>query len=182
MKQVAAIIKPFKLDEVREALADIGVNGLTVTEVKGFGRQKGHTELYRGAEYVVDFLPKIRVEVVLPAAMVDAAIDAIIKPFKLDEVREALSAIGVQGITVTEVKGFGRQKGHTELYRGAEYVVDFLPKVKVEAAVSDGLVEQVIEAIEKSANTGKIGDGKIFVTAVEQAIRIRTGESGIDAL
>jgi nitrogen regulatory protein P-II 1 len=112
MKQVAAIIKPFKLDEVREALADIGVNGLTVTEVKGFGRQKGHTELYRGAEYVVDFLPKIRVEVVLPAAMVDAAIDAIIK----------------------------------------------------------------------AAFTGKIGDGKIFVTAVEQAIRIRTGESGIDAL
>jgi nitrogen regulatory protein P-II 1 len=112
MKQVAAIIKPFKLDEVREALADIGVSGLTVTEVKGFGRQKGHTELYRGAEYVVDFLPKIRVEVVLPAAMVDAAIDAIIK----------------------------------------------------------------------AAFTGKIGDGKIFVTAVEQAIRIRTGESGIDAL
>jgi nitrogen regulatory protein P-II 1 len=112
MKLVAAIIKPFKLDEVREALADIGVNGLTVTEVKGFGRQKGHTELYRGAEYVVDFLPKIRVEVVLPAAMVDAAIDAIIK----------------------------------------------------------------------AAYTGKIGDGKIFVTAVEQAIRIRTGESGIDAL
>ncbi len=112
MKLVAAIIKPFKLDEVREALADIGVSGLTVTEVKGFGRQKGHTELYRGAEYVVDFLPKIRVEVVLPAAMVDAAIDAIIK----------------------------------------------------------------------AAFTGKIGDGKIFVTAVEQAIRIRTGESGIDAL
>jgi len=112
MKQVAAIIKPFKLDEVREALADIGVNGLTVTEVKGFGRQKGHTELYRGAEYVVDFLPKIRIDVVLPAAMVDAAIDAIIK----------------------------------------------------------------------AAFTGKIGDGKIFVTAVEQAVRIRTGESGIDAL
>jgi nitrogen regulatory protein P-II 1 len=112
MKQVAAIIKPFKLDEVREALADIGVNGLTVTEVKGFGRQKGHTELYRGAEYVVDFLPKIRIEVVLPAAMVEAAIDAIIK----------------------------------------------------------------------AAFTGKIGDGKIFVTSVEQAIRIRTGESGIDAL
>ncbi|MYN12250.1 P-II family nitrogen regulator [Pusillimonas sp. TS35] len=112
MKQIAAIIKPFKLDEVREALADIGVNGLTVTEVKGFGRQKGHTELYRGAEYVVDFLPKIRIEVVLPAAMVDTAIDAIIK----------------------------------------------------------------------AAYTGKIGDGKIFVSPVEQAIRIRTGESGIDAL
>ncbi|MDD3676823.1 MAG: P-II family nitrogen regulator [Thauera propionica] len=109
-------------------------------------------------------------------------IAAIIKPFKLDEVREALSAIGVQGITVTEVKGFGRQKGHTELYRGAEYVVDFLPKVKVEAAVSDDILDQAIEAIEKAAATGKIGDGKIFVFELEQAIRIRTGETGPDAL
>ncbi len=109
-------------------------------------------------------------------------ISAIIKPFKLDELREALSAIGVQGITVTEVKGFGRQKGHTELYRGAEYVVDFLPKVKIDAAVRDDIVDQVIEAIEKSASTGKIGDGKIFVFDLEQAIRIRTGESGGDAL
>jgi nitrogen regulatory protein P-II 2 len=109
-------------------------------------------------------------------------VTAIIKPFKLDEVREALSAIGVQGITVTEVKGFGRQKGHTELYRGAEYVVDFLPKVKIEAAVKAELLDQVIEAIEKSANTGKIGDGKIFVFNIEQAIRIRTGETGPDAL
>ena len=107
---------------------------------------------------------------------------AIIKPFKLDEVREALSAIGVQGITVTEVKGFGRQKGHTELYRGAEYVVDFLPKVRLEAAVSEALVDQVIEAIEGAARTGKIGDGKIFVTAVEQVVRIRTGETGESAL
>ena len=107
---------------------------------------------------------------------------AVIKPFKLDEVREALSAIGVQGITVTEVKGFGRQKGHTELYRGAEYVVDFLPKVKVEAAIRDEMLDQVIEAIEKSANTGKIGDGKIFVTEVEQVVRIRTGESGEEAV
>ena len=109
-------------------------------------------------------------------------VTAIIKPFKLDEVREALSAIGVQGITVTEVKGFGRQKGHTELYRGAEYVVDFLPKVKIEAAIKDELVEQVIEAIEKSANTGKIGDGKIFVFSLEQVVRIRTGETGADAI
>ncbi|CAM5319655.1 P-II family nitrogen regulator [Thauera mechernichensis] len=109
-------------------------------------------------------------------------IAAIIKPFKLDEVREALSAIGVQGITVTEVKGFGRQKGHTELYRGAEYVVNFLPKVKVEVAVTDDILDQVLEAIEKSAATGKIGDGKIFVFDLEQAIRIRTGESGTDAL
>jgi nitrogen regulatory protein P-II 2 len=109
-------------------------------------------------------------------------VSAIIKPFKLDEVREALAACGVQGITVTEVKGFGRQKGHTELYRGAEYVVDFLPKVKVEAAVRDDMLDQVIEAIEKSASTGKIGDGKIFVFNVEQVIRIRTGESGEAAL
>ena len=109
-------------------------------------------------------------------------IAAIIKPFKLDEVREALSARGVQGITVTEVKGFGRQKGHTELYRGAEYVVDFLPKVKIDIAVRDELLDQVIETIEKSASTGKIGDGKIFIVELEQAIRIRTGETGADAL
>ncbi|MBI2961234.1 MAG: P-II family nitrogen regulator, partial [Betaproteobacteria bacterium] len=105
-----------------------------------------------------------------------------IKPFKLDEVREALSGVGVTGITVTEVKGFGRQKGHTELYRGAEYVVDFLPKVKVEAAVKYELLDQVIEAIERAANTGKIGDGKIFVSDLQQVIRIRTGETGADAL
>jgi nitrogen regulatory protein P-II 1 len=105
-------------------------------------------------------------------------IEAIVKPFKLDEVREALSEIGVTGLTVTEVKGFGRQKGHTELYRGAEYVVDFLPKVKVEVIVGDALVERAIEALVKAARTGKIGDGKIFVTGVEQVIRIRTGESG----
>jgi nitrogen regulatory protein P-II 2 len=109
-------------------------------------------------------------------------VTAIIKPFKLDEVREALSAIGVQGITVTEVKGFGRQKGHTELYRGAEYVVDFLPKIKIEAAIKTDMLDQVIEAIEKSANTGKIGDGKVFVFELEQVIRIRTGETGADAL
>jgi len=109
-------------------------------------------------------------------------ITAIVKPFKLDDVRESLSEIGVQGITVTEVKGFGRQKGHTELYRGAEYVVDFLPKVKIEVAVAENLVEQTIEAITKAANTGKIGDGKVFVSSLEQAIRIRTGESGEEAI
>jgi len=109
-------------------------------------------------------------------------ITAIIKPFKLDEVREALSSIGVQGVTVTEVKGFGRQKGHTELYRGAEYVVDFLPKVKIELAIDDGLVERAIEAIENAARTGKIGDGKVFVYNLEQVIRIRTGETGNEAL
>jgi len=109
-------------------------------------------------------------------------VTAIIKPFKLDDVREALSEIGVTGVTATEVKGFGRQKGHTELYRGAEYVVDFLPKVKLEIAIDDGLLDSVVEAISKAANTGKIGDGKIFVTSLEQAVRIRTGESGTDAL
>ena len=109
-------------------------------------------------------------------------VEAIIKPFKLDEVREALSEIGVSGLTVTEVKGFGRQKGHTELYRGAEYVVDFLPKVKVEVIVADNLVERAIEAIIKAARTGKIGDGKIFVSDLEQVVRIRTGETGAEAV
>jgi nitrogen regulatory protein P-II 2 len=109
-------------------------------------------------------------------------IAAVIKPFKLDDVRESLSEIGVQGMTVTETKGFGRQKGHTELYRGAEYVVDFLPKIKIEVAVSDDKVSDVIEAITKSANTGKIGDGKIFVSSLEQVVRIRTGETGSEAL
>jgi len=109
-------------------------------------------------------------------------IDAVIKPFKLDEVREALSSIGVNGLTVTEVKGFGRQKGHTELYRGAEYVVDFLPKIKLELVVTDDMVEASVEAIIKAAHTGKIGDGKIFVSAMEQVIRIRTGEMGESAI
>src|SRR3954467_15050662 len=109
-------------------------------------------------------------------------IEAIFKPFKLDEVREALSELGVSGLTVTEVKGFGRQKGHTELYRGAEYVVDFLPKVKVEVILGDDMVERAIESIPRAARTGKIGDGKIFVTAVEQVVRIRTGESGEQAV
>ena len=109
-------------------------------------------------------------------------VTAIIKPFKLDEVRESLAQIGVQGITVTEVKGFGRQKGHTELYRGAEYVVDFLPKVKIDIAIKADMVEQVIDAVRDAANTGKIGDGKIFVTDLEQVIRIRTGESGEEAI
>jgi nitrogen regulatory protein P-II 1 len=109
-------------------------------------------------------------------------IEAIIKPFKLDEVKEALHEVGIQGITVTEAKGFGRQKGHTELYRGAEYVVDFLPKVKVEVVLDDALVERAIEAIQKAAHTGRIGDGKIFVSSIEEAIRIRTGERGSEAL
>lgn len=109
-------------------------------------------------------------------------VTAVIKPFKLDDVRESLSGVGIQGVTVTEVKGFGRQKGHTELYRGAEYVVDFLPKVKIEVAVSDDGVDKVVDAITAAANTGKIGDGKIFVAPLEQVVRIRTGETGTDAL
>ncbi|MCA1791678.1 MAG: P-II family nitrogen regulator [Thioalkalivibrio sp.] len=109
-------------------------------------------------------------------------ITAIIKPFKLDDVREAISEIGVQGMTMTEVKGFGRQRGHTELYRGAEYVVDFLPKVKLEVAVDGDMVDRVVEAISKSASTGKIGDGKIFISPIEQVVRIRTGETGAEAL
>jgi nitrogen regulatory protein P-II 1 len=109
-------------------------------------------------------------------------VEAIIKPFKLDEVKESLNEIGIQGITISEVKGFGRQKGHTELYRGAEYVVDFIPKIKLEIIVADSILPQVVEAIEKSAKTGRIGDGKIFVTTVEEVIRIRTGETGEDAL
>ncbi len=109
-------------------------------------------------------------------------VTAIIKPFKLDDVREALSEIGIQGMTVTEVKGFGRQKGHTELYRGAEYVVDFLPKVKVELAIDDAMLEQTLEAVSKAANTGKVGDGKIFVSGLDEVVRIRTGETGPDAI
>jgi nitrogen regulatory protein P-II 1 len=109
-------------------------------------------------------------------------IEAIIKPFKLDEVKDALNAIGIEGITVSEVKGFGRQKGHTELYRGAEYVVDFIPKIKMEIAVSDDLVSKVVETIQTSAKTGRIGDGKIFIISLEEAVRIRTGESGVDAI
>ena len=109
-------------------------------------------------------------------------IEAIIKPFKLDEVKEALQEVGLQGITVTEAKGFGRQKGHTELYRGAEYVVDFLPKVKIEVVLEDNLVDRAIEAIQKAAHTGRIGDGKIFISTIEEAIRIRTGETGADAV
>jgi nitrogen regulatory protein P-II 2 len=119
---------------------------------------------------------------ILDRSRVMKLVTAVIKPFKLDEVRAALSEVGVQGITVTEVKGFGRQKGHTELYRGAEYVVDFLPKVKLEAAIPDQLLDRVLDAIQKSANTGKIGDGKIFVFDLGQAIRIRTGETGAEAL
>ena len=174
MKLVTAIIKPFKLEDVRDALTKLGVAGLTVAEVKGFGRQKGHTEYYRGAEYTVNFLPKIKIEVVVPTA--------IIKPFKLEDVRDALTKLGVAGLTVAEVKGFGRQKGHTEIYRGAEYTVNFLPKIKIEVVVPDERADKVVEAIATAAKTGQIGDGKIFVIEVEHALRIRTGETDSDAL
>ena len=204
MKMVMAVIKPFKLDDVREALAEAGVAGITATEVKGFGRQKGHTELYRGAEYVVDFLPKVKIEVAVTDDKVDTAIDAISKAahtgkigdgkvfvFSLEQAirirtgetgKEALQEVGIQGLSVTEAKGFGRQKGHTELYRGAEYVVDFLPKVKIEIVLGDDMLEKAVEAIRRAAQTGRIGDGKIFVSNIEEAVRIRTGESGIDAI
>ena len=159
MKQITAIVKPFKLEEVREALADCGVTGLTVTEVKGFGRQKGHTELYRGAEYVVDFLPKVKVEVVVKDDDVERCIESIVKAAKTGK-------IGDGKIFVTSV----------------EQVVRIRTGEVDEAAVSDELVERVIEAIESGARTGKIGDGKIFVYDLEQVVRIRTGETGGEAL
>jgi nitrogen regulatory protein P-II 2 len=146
----------------------LSLNAAASAGPEALGSRRGKNAFIRFAHSLAEFSMKL--------------ITAIIKPFKLDEAREALSSIGVSGITVTEVKGFGRQKGHTELYRGAEYVVDFLPKVKIEAAVSDDIVEQAIEALERAARTGKIGDGKIFVTPIEQVIRIRTGETGADAL
>jgi nitrogen regulatory protein P-II 2 len=148
---------------------------LTAGEAKGrrwrmgLSRRRNHTSRPSGHQATGDLDPM-------------KLITAVIKPFKLDDVREALSDVGAQGITVTEVKGFGRQKGHTELYRGAEYVVDFLPKIKIEVGVGDDLAERVIEAITRSANTGKVGDGKIFVYDLEGAVRIRTGESGPEAL
>ncbi len=153
MKKIEAIVKPFKLDEVREALSEIGVTGLTVTEVKGFGRQKGHTELYRGAEYVVDFLPKVKVEVVVADGLVEKAVDAIVKAAHTGKIGD-----------------------------GKIFVVDVLPQVKIEVVVANNQVESAIDAIVKSARTGKIGDGKIFVTSLEQVVRIRTGETGTDAL
>jgi nitrogen regulatory protein P-II 2 len=146
----------------------------------------GHAAIWQGDDAVDRMVRTPQADPPLSAynyiGTVMKLITAIIKPFKLDDVRSALSDVGVQGITVTEVKGFGRQKGHTELYRGAEYVVDFLPKVKLEIAVDDSMVDRVIEAVTQAANTGKIGDGKIFVTALEQIIRIRTGETGKDAI
>jgi nitrogen regulatory protein P-II 2 len=157
-------------------------------------RHRGHTAWHKSCIPLFESTPGCQLKTAAMALAVERPapmnhgdipmkmVTAIVKPFKLDEVREALSGIGVQGITVTEVKGFGRQKGHTELYRGAEYVVDFLPKVKIEAAVDDSIVDRVIEAIEAAARTGKIGDGKIFVTTLEQVVRIRTGETGKDAL
>src|SRR2546422_895655 len=142
MKKVEAIIKPFKLDDVKNALSHVGVQGLTGSEVRGVGRQKGHKEQYRGAEYTIDLVPEGKVE-------------AIIKPYKLDEVKTALTQVGVQGLTVTEVRGFGRQKGHKEQYRGAEYTIDLVPKVKVEVVVGDAALQGVVDAITRAARTGE---------------------------
>ncbi len=154
MKYIIAVIKPFKLDDVREALADCGVSGIKDAGFPAI-RTKHLTHRGKTMKYII----------------------AVIKPFKLDDVREALADCGVSGLTATEVKGFGRQKGHTELYRGAEYVVDFLPKIKLEIAVSDELCDKVVESIASAANTGRIGDGKIFVMDLEHVMRIRTGET-----
>ena len=174
MKKVEAIIKPFKLEEVKDALGDVGIEGMTVSEVKGFGRQKGHTEIYRGSEYTVDFLPKIKLELVLPDNRVDAAVTAIVGAAKTGKIGDGKIFVS----PVSEVKGFGRQKGHTEIYRGSEYTVDFLPKIKLELVLPDGRVEAAVKAIVGAAKTGKIGDGKIFVSSVDEAIRIRTEEKG----
>ena len=159
MKKIDAVVKPFKLDEVREALSEIGVSGLTVTEVKGFGRQKGHTELYRGAEYVVDFLPKVKIEIVVADSILEQAIDAIIKAARTGK-------IGDGKIFVSPL----------------EQVIRIRTGETGEAAVDDSIVERVIEAIESSARTGKIGDGKVFVTTLEQVVRIRTGETNESAI
>ena len=195
MKKVEAIIKPFKFDEVRERLAEIGVHGMTVTEVKGFGRTGGKKEVYRGSAYVVDFVPKVKLEIIVTddavrqvvATITEAARTGRIGDGKIfvtpvDEVKEALAEIGVHGMTVTEVKGFGRTGGKREVYRGSAYVVDFVPKVKIEIIVPDDSVRQVVAAITEAARTGRIGDGKIFVTPVDEVIRIRTGETGEDAI
>ena len=141
-----------------------------------------YLSLYLSLALARSLLTRFRLAIRAGRAMTMKKIEAIIKPFKLDEVKEALQEVGLQGITVTEAKGFGRQKGHTELYRGAEYVVDFLPKVKIEIVIGDDMVEKAVDAIRHAAQTGRIGDGKIFVSTVEQAIRIRTGESGLDAI
>jgi nitrogen regulatory protein P-II 1 len=152
-------------------------------------RRAGGTSSHEGPEQTIDHLRGVRqvetnrsLNMEVPGRRSVKKIEAIIKPFKLDEVKEALQEVGLQGITVTEAKGFGRQKGHAELYRGAEYIVDFLPKVKIEIVIGDDLVEKAIDAIRRAAQTGRIGDGKIFVSNIEEAIRIRTGESGLDAI
>ena len=163
-KLVTGIIQPHRLDDVKAALEATGVRGMTVSEASGYGRQRGHTEVYRGAEYTVDLVPKVRIEVLV------------------EDVKRALEQIGVLGMTVSEVQGYGRQKGHTEVYRGAEYSVDFVPKVRVEVLVDDTMGEKVVEAVVEAARTGKIGDGKVWVTPVETVVRVRTGERGTDAI
>jgi nitrogen regulatory protein PII len=210
MKSILAVIKPFTLEKVREALLAIGVQGLMVSDIKANGRQSGQTDICRGAEYPVPTPTAMRNPRSLPSARPGPGcrqvereehrgvrfrtgpvhkerksmklIIAVIKPFKLEEVREALTAIGVQGLMVSEVKGYGRQSGHTEIYRGAEYVVNFVPKIKLELIVSEAMVAKVLDTLASTAKTGKIGDGKIFVLGVDQAVRVRTGETGEEAL
>ena len=174
MKLIVAVIKPHKLDEIKSALEAFGVQGLTVSEASGYGRQKGHTEVYRGAEYTVDLVPKARVEVLVDDTDVADVLDVVVKA--------ALEAFGVQGMTVSEANGYGRQRGHTEVYRGAEYTVDLVPKVRVEVLVDDADSSDVLDVIVKSAQTGRIGDGKVWVIPVEEVVRVRTGERGVDAV
>ena len=204
MQKIEAVIQPSKLDAVKDALVEIGVQGMTITEARGHGRQKGHTEFYRGREYSVDLLPKVKLETVVADEMVDKAvqaiigvartgtigdgkifvtkIEAVIQPSKLDAVKDALVEMGVEGMTILEARGHGRQKGHTEFYRGREYSVDLLPKIKLEVVTSDERAEPAIQAIIQAARTGTIGDGKIFVTRVDEVIRIRNEERGEIAL
>ncbi len=262
MKLVTAVIKPHKWDEVREALETFGVTGMTVSEVSGYGRQKGHTEVYRGAEYDIALVPKIRIEIVVESADVDDVVGiivktaqtgrigdgkvwvqpvdavvrvrtgdrdeaapvassssqagtvaaerppwfppgrvrhdvpqrnergatsmklvtAVVKPHKWDDVRSALEMVGITGMTVSEVSGYGRQKGHTEVYRGAEYDIALVPKIRIEIVVDDPEADEVVEAIVRTARTGKIGDGKVWVQPVESVVRVRTGDADEAAL
>ena len=205
MLKIEAILQPSKLDAVKDALLEAGIEGMTILEARGHGRQKGHTEFYRGREYTVDLLPKVKIELVVPDELKDKAIaaigaaartgrigdgkifvsridEAILQPSKLDAVKDTLLEAGIEGMTILEARGHGRQKGHTEFYRGREYTVDLLPKIKIEIVVTYDLKEKTIQAIISAARTGKIGDGKIFVTHIDEAIRIRNDEHGESAL
>ena len=176
MKMIKSIIRPNKVDEVKDALAKLNIAGMTVTEVRGHGKQKGHTAIYRGKEYNVSLLPKMEIEVVVPDTLADDAIKAIVRPNMVDNIKEALGKMNIAGMTVTEVRGHGRQKGHTAVYRGREYEVSLLPKMEIEVVVPDGLADDAIKAIIGAARTGEIGDGRVFVIPVDASYKIRTGE------